>query len=186
MAFGKVCIIMSELFHRKDRCRERHGHTVADKKFDDQVRQINSSEVYIVSGCHSLETSADVTNIHRIDRKGQLPSPEGRAGGACTTALSSILYISHNKRKGKDYTNEFDGTSGTEEFGNDGGNHYDPRSAGLSGRENLEYDNGFRVYNESNLDGGIYGFNVDNYTGDARCGETDCDGCDAVALLYES
>ena len=56
----------------------------------------------------------------------------------------------------------------------------------MSGGENLGYDNGFRVYNESNLDGGIYGFNVDNYTGDTDCGETDWYGCDAVALLYES
>ena len=31
-----------------------------------------------------------------------------------------------------------------------------------SGGENLGYDNGFRVYNEYNLDGGIYEFNVDN------------------------
>ena len=96
------------------------------------------------------------------------------------------MYNFHNKIKDKGCTNEFDGTPGTGGFGNDGGNHYDPRSAGLSGGENLGYDNGFRVYNESNLDGGIDGFNVDNYTGDTGCGETDCDGCDAVALLYES
>ena len=68
-----------------------------DNNFDLQVRQLIPAEVCMISGCHSLETSADVSNIHRIDGKGHLPSPEGRAGGACTTALLSILYDSHKK-----------------------------------------------------------------------------------------
>lgn len=65
--------------------------------FDNQVKHLIPAEVCMISGCHSLETSADVSNIHRIDGQGNLPAPEGRAGGACTTALLSILYDSHEK-----------------------------------------------------------------------------------------
>ena len=65
--------------------------------FDNQVKELIPAEVRMISGCHSLETSADISNIHRIDRKGNLPSPEGRAGGACTTALLSILYDSQKQ-----------------------------------------------------------------------------------------
>ena len=90
---------MPSLFNRKN----RHGGglgsdnfdattTGTDNNFDNQVRQLIPAEVIMISGCHSLETSADVSNVKTID--GHLPSPEGRAGGACTTALLSILYES--------------------------------------------------------------------------------------------
>jgi len=76
-----------------------------DVNFDNQVKQLIPAEVRMISGCHSLETSADVSNVHHIDEQGHLPSPEGRAGGACTTALLSILYDSHKKgKKNDDYS----------------------------------------------------------------------------------
>lgn len=43
----------------------------------------------MISGCHSEETSADVSNVNSVS---QLPNPAGRAGGACTSALLDILY----------------------------------------------------------------------------------------------
>ncbi len=76
---------------------QRDGGGSNNENFDNQVRQLIPAEVCMISGCHSLETSAEVSNIHRIDEKGSLPSPKGRAGGACTTALLSILYEWHNK-----------------------------------------------------------------------------------------
>jgi hypothetical protein len=45
----------------------------------------------MISGCHSLETSADISNVQSV-AQGQLPSPAGKSGGACTSALLSILY----------------------------------------------------------------------------------------------
>jgi hypothetical protein len=97
---------MASLFNRKNHHGKRVGGegknatTTKDNRdgnFDNQVRQLIPAEVCMISGCHSLETSVDVSNIHCIDGKGNLPSPEGRAGGACTTALLSILYDSHEK-----------------------------------------------------------------------------------------
>lgn len=73
--------------------------TTKSPDFDNQVEHLIAAEVRMISGCHSLETSADISNINSIDRGQQLPSPEGRAGGACTTALLSILYDSHKKKK---------------------------------------------------------------------------------------
>jgi metacaspase-1 len=59
--------------------------------FDRQVEALIPSEVRMISGCHSLETSADISNVQSV-AKGQLPSPAGKSGGACTSALLSILY----------------------------------------------------------------------------------------------
>eukprot|EP00531_Pseudo-nitzschia_arenysensis_P007343 CAMPEP_0116141278 /NCGR_PEP_ID=MMETSP0329-20121206/14296_1 /TAXON_ID=697910 /ORGANISM="Pseudo-nitzschia arenysensis, Strain B593" /LENGTH=457 /DNA_ID=CAMNT_0003636449 /DNA_START=149 /DNA_END=1522 /DNA_ORIENTATION=- len=91
---------MSSLLNRENKYGGQvGGGGSSNEKFDNQVRQLIPAEVCMISGCHSLETSADVSNIHRIDGKGSLPSPEGRAGGACTTALLSILYDWHNKAR---------------------------------------------------------------------------------------
>eukprot|EP00536_Pseudo-nitzschia_multiseries_P004412 jgi/Psemu1/188031/e_gw1.73.141.1 len=86
------------MFRRKNRDL-RHGEDVAtsisnnnnNNDFDKQAQYLVPAEVRMISGCHSLETSADVSNIHSIVGRGKLPSPEGRAGGACTTALLSIF-----------------------------------------------------------------------------------------------
>ena len=96
---------MSSILNRE---KDHGGKAVGESKtdnFDNQVRQLIPAEVCMISGCHSLETSADVSNIYRIDGKGNLPSQEGRAGGACTTALLSILYDWHNKGETKHQKN---------------------------------------------------------------------------------
>jgi metacaspase-1 len=59
--------------------------------FDRQVEALIPAEVRMISGCHSLETSADISNVQSV-AQGQLPSPAGKSGGACTSALLSILY----------------------------------------------------------------------------------------------
>lgn len=106
---------MASFFNRNNHHGERVGsegknstttNDNPDGNFDNQVRQLIPAEVRMISGCHSLETSADISKIHCIDGKGNLPSPEGRAGGACTTALLSILYESHKKgEKNNNYSN---------------------------------------------------------------------------------
>lgn len=42
----------------------------------------------MISGSHDSQTSADVYNTGKF----QLPDPQGRAGGACTSALLKVLY----------------------------------------------------------------------------------------------
>mmetsp|Transcript_18011 Transcript_18011/g.44825 ORF Transcript_18011/g.44825 Transcript_18011/m.44825 type:complete len:100 (+) Transcript_18011:120-419(+) len=88
---------MSSILNRE---KDHGGKAVREDKnsnFDNQVRLLIPAEVYMISGYHCLERSADFSSIHRIDRKGNLSSREGRAGGACTTALLSILYDWYNK-----------------------------------------------------------------------------------------
>lgn len=61
--------------------------------FDRQVATLIPAEVRMISACHSLETAADISNLQLVTTpQGQLPSPAGRSGGACTSALLSILY----------------------------------------------------------------------------------------------
>ena len=45
-------------------------------------REINAN-VFMISGCQDSQTSADVSNVSSFS----LPNPNGRAGGACTSAL---------------------------------------------------------------------------------------------------
>lgn len=45
-------------------------------------RKINA-KVFMISGCEDKQTSADVSNVSSFS----LPNPNGRAGGACTSAL---------------------------------------------------------------------------------------------------
>ncbi|VEU39252.1 unnamed protein product [Pseudo-nitzschia multistriata] len=82
--------------HPKSARLSKHGET-SDNDFDKQAEYLIPAEVRMISGCHSLETSADVANIYSIAEPGKLPSPEGRAGGACTTVLLSILYDAQKK-----------------------------------------------------------------------------------------
>lgn len=42
----------------------------------------------MISGCEDAQTSADVSNVSSF----RLPDPAGRAGGACTSTLLSVLY----------------------------------------------------------------------------------------------
>lgn len=53
------------------------------------------SEFRMFSGCEDEQTSADVSNVASF----QLPDPAGRAGGACTSALLSILYADKHKNE---------------------------------------------------------------------------------------
>ncbi|KAL7581059.1 hypothetical protein ACA910_005862 [Epithemia clementina (nom. ined.)] len=47
--------------------------------------------VRMISGCRDEQTSADVSNVGSF----KLPDPAGRAGGACTSALLSVVYEDH-------------------------------------------------------------------------------------------
>jgi len=53
------------------------------------VEHLIGAEVRMISGCHSEQTSADVV---RAGGSSWLPNPNGKAGGACTSALLDILY----------------------------------------------------------------------------------------------
>jgi len=57
--------------------------------FHQQAVELIPATVRMISGCHSEQTSADVSNVASV---AQLPSPAGRAGGACTSALLDILH----------------------------------------------------------------------------------------------
>lgn len=46
------------------------------------------AEFHMISGSHDTQTSADVFNTGKF----QLPDSQGRAGGACTSALLKVLY----------------------------------------------------------------------------------------------
>lgn len=53
------------------------------------------AKVFMISGCEDSQTSADVSNVNGFS----LPDPNGRAGGACTSALlsgkSKVTCIAH-------------------------------------------------------------------------------------------
>lgn len=51
--------------------------------FDEQAEQAIPADVRMISGCHDVQTSADVNNVGSFN----LPDPAGRAGGACTSAI---------------------------------------------------------------------------------------------------
>jgi hypothetical protein len=57
--------------------------------FDLKAEQAIPATVYMISGCHDSQTSADVSNLNS---QFSLPNPQGKAGGACTAALLSTLY----------------------------------------------------------------------------------------------
>lgn len=57
--------------------------------FQQQAEALIPATVRMISGCHSEQTSADVSNVGSVAK---LPNPAGRAGGACTSALLDILY----------------------------------------------------------------------------------------------
>mmetsp|Transcript_19079 Transcript_19079/g.21829 ORF Transcript_19079/g.21829 Transcript_19079/m.21829 type:complete len:305 (+) Transcript_19079:231-1145(+) len=65
--------------------------------FDAQVAKLIPAEVHMISGSADSQTSADVYNVSQF----QLPDPQGKAGGACTSAILQVLY-----RDDQDYSNE--------------------------------------------------------------------------------
>lgn len=91
------------------RHRDNHGcsadpyasQEIHMNSFEEQVSYLIPSEVRMISGCHSLETSVDLHNLRQVFRDtqcqkgGPLPLSLGRSGGACTSALLSILYNRH-------------------------------------------------------------------------------------------
>ena len=82
--------------------RNRNARSVTARSYEssaaDFARQAEAlipAEVRMISGCHSEQTSADVSNASAV---AQLPNPAGRAGGACTSALLDILYSKRNQK----------------------------------------------------------------------------------------
>jgi len=56
--------------------------------FNEKAESAIPAEFRMISGCADKQTSADVSNVASF----KLPEPAGSAGGACTSALLSILY----------------------------------------------------------------------------------------------
>jgi metacaspase-1 len=85
--------------HRKDTSRspnETANYDIPVVSAEDFARQstdLIAAEVRMISGCHSEQTSADVSNVGSV---AHLPNPAGRSGGACTSALLEILYRHHH------------------------------------------------------------------------------------------
>lgn len=79
------------LFQRNNRNHDNDVSTpvVNSQDFQQQAESLIPAEVRMISGCHSEQTSADVSNVNAV---ATLPNPAGRAGGACTSALLEILY----------------------------------------------------------------------------------------------
>ncbi len=69
------------------------GYASNKTDFDKKAEQAFPAEFHMISGCHDSQTSADVSNLNS---QFSLPNPQGRAGGACTAALLSVLYDSHS------------------------------------------------------------------------------------------
>jgi hypothetical protein len=57
--------------------------------FLQQAQTLIPAEIRMISGCEPGQTSADVSSIKGGSK---LPNPNGRAGGACTSALLNVLY----------------------------------------------------------------------------------------------
>jgi len=62
--------------------------TVTTEEFEKTKPDELRKDIRMISGCQDRQTSADVSNVSSF----QLPDPAGRAGGACTSTLLSILY----------------------------------------------------------------------------------------------
>ena len=83
---------------REYKTREATLNTSADtppqdpEEFRKQVEELIPAEVIMISGCEDEQTSADVANAGN-----KLPDPKGRAGGAATSNLLSLLYEHKNE-----------------------------------------------------------------------------------------
>ena len=92
--------------HNNDNSNRNNGGpsppTPSPEDFARQTAQLIPAEVRMISGCHSEQTSADVSNVVGSGMGSQLPNPAGKSGGACTSALLEILYRHHHdQRNGK-------------------------------------------------------------------------------------
>lgn len=83
------------LFSGQDRNRQPNAPT-NPHQFASQAESLIPAEVRMISGCHSEQTSADVSNVNCV--KGRLPHPAGRSGGACTSALLGLLYEKRHEK----------------------------------------------------------------------------------------
>ena len=63
------------------------------EQFEEDKPESLKADIRMISGCEDAQTSADVSNVSNF----QLPDPAGRAGGACTSTLLSVLYKDHHK-----------------------------------------------------------------------------------------
>jgi len=61
--------------------------------FDTRAQNAIPAEVRMISGCEDEQTSADVSNVSSF----QLPDPNGRAGGACSSAFLNVVYADHKQ-----------------------------------------------------------------------------------------
>lgn len=61
--------------------------------FDTRAKNAIPAEIRMISGCEDIQTSADVSNVASF----QLPDPNGRAGGACTSAFLNVVYADNKK-----------------------------------------------------------------------------------------
>ena len=67
----------------KDR-KEDNGTVVTHEEASNEMEDSRvRAMVFMISGCEDSQTSADVSNVSAFS----LPDPNGRAGGACTSAL---------------------------------------------------------------------------------------------------
>ena len=53
----------------------------------EQIKKIIPAKFFMISGSEDKQTSADVFNVNQFS----LPNPAGKAGGACTSTLLSVL-----------------------------------------------------------------------------------------------
>jgi len=58
---------------------------------EELVERMIPSDFRMISGCEDAQTSADVSSTAAF----RLPKPDGKAGGACTSALLKVLYADH-------------------------------------------------------------------------------------------
>jgi len=66
------------------------------KRFEQKKQEAQifpGGTIMMISGCEDVQTSADVSDVGSFG----LPDPAGRAGGACTSTLLSVLYADHQK-----------------------------------------------------------------------------------------
>jgi hypothetical protein len=63
----------------------------------EKAKKAIPAEIHMISGCQDTQTSADVSNVASF----KLPDPQGRAGGALTSALLNVTYNDHEDT-GKD------------------------------------------------------------------------------------
>jgi len=72
----------------EDKVRKDAATAYSDNSGTDNKNRSIQADVFMLSGCEDSQTSADVSNVSSF----QLPDPNGRAGGACTSALLKVLY----------------------------------------------------------------------------------------------